>query len=216
MVRFGYGFVMVGAWACLAMGSANAGTILAQISAEGGGAIADAVVYAIPASGPASASQATTQMAQENQEFTPFVLPVQVGTAVEFPNRDSFRHHVYSFSPAKPFELKLFSGKERQVVTFDKEGIIALGCNIHDNMLAYIYAVPTPYFAKTGENGKATIANLDAGTYTIKVWHPNEKTSSKETVVNVSADGPSTVAVTVALKAERKAKKARPKDQTDY
>ena len=162
------------------MGAANAGTILAQISADGGGAIADAVVYAIPASGPASASQATALMAQENQEFTPFVLPVQVGTNVEFPNRDSFRHHVYSFSAAKPFELKLFSGKERQVVTFDKEGIIALGCNIHDNMLAYIYAVPTPYFAKTGDDGKATIANLGAGAYTLKVWHPTKKPAAKK------------------------------------
>ncbi len=156
-------------------------------------------------------------MAQENQQFDPYVLPVQVGTAVEFPNHDSFRHHVYSFSSSKPFELKLFGGTERQVVTFEKEGVVALGCNIHDNMLGYIFVVPTPYFAKTGENGKA-VFNLPAGAYTVKVWHPTQKSGGADTsaMLNISADGASDYKVAIALKSERKAKKPGAKDETEY
>ncbi|MDX2143486.1 MAG: hypothetical protein SFV19_09030 [Rhodospirillaceae bacterium] len=199
--------------------AAVAGNLAALITGEDGKAIAEAVVYALPAAGsvPPPASAAAL-MVQENQEFAPFVLPLQMGAAVEFPNRDSFRHHVYSFSPAKPFELKLFGGNEKQVVTFDKEGAVALGCNIHDNMLAYIYVVNTPYFAKTNAEGKAAIGNLPAGAFTVKVWHPNQKAGSGDAgqPVTVAADGTTEVKSTVALKRDRKAKKPGAKDQTDY
>jgi len=197
-------------------GTAMAGTVQSQISSEDGAALSDAVIFAVPNSGPASTTSAKTLMIQENQEFDPFVLPVQMGTTVEFPNRDSFRHHVYSFSPAKPFELKLFGGTETQIVTFDKEGAVALGCNIHDNMLAYIYVVPTPYFAKTDATGKAALSNLPAGSYSVKVWHPNQKGDSPAQTLTVAADGTADFKTTVALKRDRKAKKAGAKDEVDY
>jgi len=213
MRRVGLVLVAMSAWAS----SAIAGTINAQVNSDTGAAVASAVVYAIPATGQVPAPSKAASMAQENQQFDPFVLPVQVGTAVEFPNRDSFRHHVYSFSPAKPFELKLFGGNEKQVVTFDKEGVIALGCNIHDNMLGYIYAVPTPYFAKTGEDGKAALS-LPPGAYTVKVWHPNQKANGPDnsTSLTVSAEGASDVKAAVVMKSERKAKKSGAKDETEY
>jgi plastocyanin len=213
MVRIGVVSIAALAWS----GAAWAGAITAEITTEAGAPLADAVVYAVPAAGPVAAAGRTAQMIQENQEFVPFVLPVQVGTEVEFPNRDSFRHHVYSFSPAKRFELKLFSGNERQVVTFDQPGVVALGCNIHDNMLAYIFAVPTPYFAKTGEDGKAAL-NVPAGAYTVKVWHPNQKAGSGDGAVTltVAADGAAAFKAALALKGERRTKKPGAKDETDY
>jgi plastocyanin len=213
MVRLVVSFTALVAWA----GAALAGTISAQINSDSGAVVANAVVYAVPTAGQVPAPSKAAVMAQENQAFDPFVLPVQVGSSVEFPNRDSFRHHVYSFSPAKPFELKLFGGTERQVVTFDKEGAVALGCNIHDNMLGYIFAVPTPYFAKTGEDGKAVLS-LPAGAYTVKVWHPNQKASGTDnaTAMNIAAEGVAEYKAAVMMKSDRKAKKPGAKDETEY
>jgi plastocyanin len=197
-------------------GSALAGSINAVITVEAGTPAANAVVYAVPTTGSVPAPSKTAIMAQENQEFDPYVLPVQVGSTVEFPNKDSFRHHVYSFSPAKPFELKLFSGTERQVVTFDKEGSVALGCNIHDNMLAYIFVAPTPYFAKTGDDGKATIT-APAGSYTVKVWHPNQRAGGPDTTQSITVtDSGVDYKAAIALKNDRKAKKPGAKDETEY
>lgn len=85
------------------------------------------------------------------------MLPVYVGTRVTFPNRDNIRHHVYSFSSAKKFELPLYIGTPAAPVVFDKPGVVALGCNIHDWMLAYIYVLTTPHFAKTAADGKARL-----------------------------------------------------------
>jgi plastocyanin len=210
MVRYGSVVAVVGLWA----GAAAAGTINAMVNTEAGAPVANAVVYAVPASGALPAPKAA-QMAQENQEFIPYVLPVQVGATVDFPNRDSFRHHVYSFSAPKPFELKLFSGTERQMVTFDKPGAIALGCNIHDNMLAYIYAVPTPYFAVTGEDGKAALS-VPAGVYAVKTWQPNQRGTGDNAVEMTVRDAAADYKAVVTLKPERKGKKPGAKDETEY
>lgn len=191
--------------------------LIATVTTEDGAPLADAVVYALPPTPAPAAPSAKAMMVQENQAFDPFVLPIQVGTTVEFPNRDSFRHHVYSFSPAKPFELKLFGGTETQRVTFDKEGAVALGCNIHDNMLAYIYVVPTPYFAKTAADGTASLNNLPAGTYTVKVWHPNQKPGNDHAAsVALAAGATGEFKAALAMKRERKAKKPAAKDETEY
>jgi hypothetical protein len=82
------------------------------------------------------------------------------------------RHHVYSFSPAKPFELKLYTGTAASPVVFDKPGIAVLGCNIHDNMTAWVVVVDTPYFGRSAAPGKVTLANVPAGSYSLRVWHP--------------------------------------------
>jgi plastocyanin len=111
-------------------------------------------------------------MEQQGMQFHPFVLIVPVGAEVAFPNRDKVRHHVYSFSPAKTFELKLYSRDETRRVRFERPGVVAVGCNIHDDMAAYIRVVDTPYAGKTDASGVATIRNLPAGAATLAVWHP--------------------------------------------
>ncbi len=90
---------------------------------------------------------------------------------MSFPNHDIVRHHVYSFSPPKPFEIKLYVGTPVAPIIFDKPGEVVLGCNIHDHMLAYVYVVDTPYFAKTDASGVATIEELPAGDYDLQIWH---------------------------------------------
>jgi plastocyanin len=148
-----------------------AATLNADIKDAAGNPLSDAVVYAEPASGAAPRSKREVHIEQIDKTFVPLVTVVQTGTPVNFPNRDSIRHHVYSFSPAKIFEIKLFSGVPANPVTFDKAGEVVLGCNIHDNMLAYVLVVDTPYFARTGKDGKARLESLPAGNYRVKVWH---------------------------------------------
>ena len=128
-----------------------------QVRGGSGEPLADAVV-AVELRGQPSRAAAGTRadMAQRERQFQPYVLVVQTGTAVNFPNFDTVRHHVYSFSPVKTFDLKLYSGTPAEPVLFDKPGVATLGCNIHDRMSAHIVVVDTPLFAKT-EIGRAHV-----------------------------------------------------------
>ena len=111
------------------------------------------------------------EMSQTGRQFVPAVLIVPTGTGVSFPNRDTVRHHVYSFSATKKFELKLFAGTPANPVIFDKPGIAVLGCNIHDNMAAWVVVVDTPFYALTDGLGLAGLANVPPGSYKLRVWH---------------------------------------------
>ncbi|HEX5048620.1 MAG TPA: methylamine utilization protein [Gammaproteobacteria bacterium] len=146
-------------------------------------------VYAVPDK-PAAATPAkpTAVMDQKRKEFVPHVLVVQTGTSVDFPNNDTVSHHVYSFSEPKSFELPLYKGDAHPPLVFDKPGIVVLGCNIHDEMLGYIYVVDTPYFATTDEAGKARIA-LPAGGYSVRVWTPRAGAADLPMEVAVTLDG---------------------------
>ena len=114
-------------------------------------------------------------------------MPVFVGTSVSFPNNDNVRHQVYSFSPAKRFELQLYAGVPAQPIVFDKPGVVVLGCNIHDWMIGYVYVSESPYFAKTGANGKARITNLPPRAYIVRVWHPQAETQEEATRKTIDA-----------------------------
>ena len=130
-------------------------------------------VYAIPDKPAAPApAKPTAVMDQAHKAFEPHVLVVQTGTSVDFPNNDTVSHHVYSFSEPKSFELPLYKGDPHPPLVFEKPGIVVLGCNIHDEMLGYIYVVDTPYFATTDRAGDARIDALPAGGYTLRVWTP--------------------------------------------
>jgi plastocyanin len=126
------------------------------------------------------------RMAQQNMQFDPFVLIVPVGADVSFPNLDTVRHHVYSFSAAKTFELKLFGHDETRVVHFDKAGVVDLGCNIHDNMIAYIVVVDTPYAAQTNAAGEAIVRGVPAGAHAVRVWHPYLKAPGNAIALNMA------------------------------
>lgn len=148
----------------------HAGELTVDVLDATGAPIENAVVYAEPEI-KAPPSEATASIEQRGRQFNPLVSAVQTGTAITFPNFDSVRHHVYSFSPAKSFELKLYSGVPSNPVKFDKAGTVVLGCNIHDFMLAFVQVVDTPYFAKTNKLGKVILHDLPNGNYTLKTWH---------------------------------------------
>jgi hypothetical protein len=137
------------------------------------------------------------------------VTAVQVDTAVIFPNSDNIRHHVYSFSPAKKFELPLYSGVPAEPVVFDKVGFITLGCNIHDWMIAYIAVLPTPYFQVTRQDGRAVLKDLPAGQYTVQVWHPALKGQPEALAQRVDVGGGTkSLLFTLPLKHDVRAKRA--------
>lgn len=169
--------------------------------------VADAVVMVRPDAGSRAAARLPGPfvMAQKNTRFEPFVLIVPVGAEVSFPNLDPFHHHVYSFSKAKTFELKLYSRAETRRVTFDKPGVAALGCNIHDAMTAYIRVVDTPYAAKSAASGLATVRDLPPGPASVTVWHPYLKARDGEQTrrVSIPASGVLKLAMTGELRPSR-------------
>lgn len=173
-----------------------------QVTDSSGQPVADAVVYAELTSGPQITKSAGAEIQQKNKTFIPFVTVVQTGTSISFPNNDTVRHHAYSFSPAKPFELKLYSGKPAAPIVFDKPGTVIVGCNIHDQMVAYIHIVDTPYFAKTDASGTANLNAIPAGKYILKTWHPRQPPGEviPEQNLQVSGDG-TTVNVKLNYKA---------------
>ena len=134
---------------------------------------------------PASRLAGPFAVAQQGLQFHPFVLVAPVGASVQFPNKDKVRHHVYSFSGAKTFQLKLYGRDETRSVVFDKAGVVALGCNIHDQMLAFIYVADTPYAAKTDAAGRAVLDDVPAGAARLTVWHPFAKAKDGRLVSQV-------------------------------
>jgi plastocyanin len=151
---------------------ALSGEIQVTVNDTSGKPVENAVVYAeSPTTKTASSSTGTANIAQKNKKFMPLVSVVQTGSNVSFPNQDSVRHHVYSFSPAKTFELKLYSGVPTAPIAFEKPGVVVLGCNIHDTMVAFVNIVDTPYFGKTDAAGKLTLKDIPDGQYTLKTWH---------------------------------------------
>ena len=148
--------------------------IAVQVHDALGKPLADVVLYAEPDAGAAlPKNPKPVQIEQRGLKFLPQVSVVQAGSQISFPNNDKVRHHIYSFSPAKKFDQKLYSGVTAAPQVFDKAGTIVLGCNIHDRMIAYVKVLDTPFFAKSDADGVARIELPAAGKYTLKAWHFN-------------------------------------------
>jgi plastocyanin len=158
-------------------GAAMAADLNVEVRDLSGKPLTDAVVFVTQVSGSTHRPAQTprTSIDQVNREFKPLVSVVETGTEISFPNSDNVRHSIYSFSPAKRFTAKLYSGKQAVPVIFDKSGLVVLGCNIHDSMVAWVVVVDTPYFAKTGAGGAAVIKGLKSGDYLLNVWYPQPK-----------------------------------------
>ena len=183
---------------CLA-GTAQAADLTVVIRDVNGRPVEDAVVIADAAGRPAPAP-ARLVINQRAMQFVPYVLVIPVGSTVEFGNLDPYRHHVYSFSPAKKFELKLFGQGETRPVRFDRPGLVSIGCNIHDAMQAFIQVVDTPFARKSDEAGRVTLRGVPASVRQVRVYHPLLRAPGNQMVVAVDASRDATLPVTVRLR----------------
>lgn len=156
----------------LATTASFAAGVEANVSDSNGKPLTNAVVYFVPAQPVANAKPKPVVIDQVDKEFIPRVTVVQTGTAIDFPNKDDIRHQVYSFSSAKTFQLNLYSGRPTAPIVFDKPGVVVLGCNIHDHMVAWVLSVDTPWFVRTDAKGHAELNDLPVGKYEMLVWYP--------------------------------------------
>ncbi|RQP24515.1 methylamine utilization protein [Piscinibacter terrae] len=203
-MKFSRGFALhrIAILSALAAPAAQAASLAVQVTDAAGKPLPHAVVMLEPASGKLPvAPLAGVEISQAKRQFSPQVTVVTVGTAVQFPNFDTVRHHVYSFSPAKHFELKLYAGTPSTPVVFDKPGVVVLGCNIHDQMLGWVVVVDTPLYAVSASAGRAQIASVAAGAYKLKVWHAGLPADQQAVITNLTiaaADVEQTVKLPVA------------------
>lgn len=140
---------------------------------------------------PPYANPADRTIDQRGETFVPLVTILPKGGRVTFSNSDPKTHQVYSFSRIKQFELTLGRG-EAKSIAFDNAGVAALGCNIHDNMIAYVFVTESSYVSLTGEDGAAVIKNIPPGKYRAEVWHPQQRPGSAPPSVELEISGEAT------------------------
>src|SRR3954470_24160758 len=151
-----------------------AAPLTVRVTDVSGRPVRDAVVTLYPAGNAARPARAGGRfvVSQKNIQFHPFLTVVPVGADVSFPNFDPTKHHVYSFSPAKRFELKLFARDQSRTVHFDKPGVVALGCNIHDAMSAFIVVTDSAWTTRTNAQGVASFGDAPNAPGRLTLWHP--------------------------------------------
>ncbi|HYL70709.1 MAG TPA: methylamine utilization protein [Steroidobacteraceae bacterium] len=151
---------------------AGAATLRINVRAADGRPLPGAVVTIRALDGaPRKVAPVHAIMDQLNRAFAPDLLVIPVGSTVEFPNSDSVSHQIYSFSPPKRFQLPLYRGTPYPPVHFDQAGVVTLGCNIHDEMLAYLVVTDAAYFGRTDHDGAFTV-EVPHGRYHVGIWHP--------------------------------------------
>ena len=152
----------------------SAAPLTVRVVDPSGRPVHDAVVTLYPAGNAARPARAAGRVvvSQKDLKFHPFLTIVPVGADVSFPNLDPTKHHVYSFSAAKKFELRLFAKDQSRTVHFEKAGVVALGCNIHDQMAAFIVVTDSAWTARTNAQGVAQFADAPNAPGRVVVWHP--------------------------------------------
>lgn len=199
--------------ACVCASFAEAAGLSVRVRDQKGQPVADAVVSLTPLAPEAGADAGTSpaiprapvEIVQRDQEYVPYVTVIRVGTQIEFPNADDIQHHIYSVSKAKRFEKPLYAPGARESVLFDQPGVVTLGCNIHDWMVAYIVVLSTDHFARTAADG-AAVVSAPPGTYRLELWHPRLTKAVQEEFTVTTAAG--TREFTLTLKPDRRIRRA--------
>jgi plastocyanin len=180
-------FAVFGMLTALAAQAALAVPVTVSVTTSPGAPAQDVVVVFDPLDAAPPPTHGTAVIDQIDRTFVPRVSVVRTGTSITFPNSDHIRHQVYSFSPAKTFSIKLYAGSPKTSVDFDHPGLVVLGCNIHDKMVAFIGVVDSPYFAKTPASGVAAL-DMPSGRYRMRLWHEHARTAVPTRDVIVGAD----------------------------
>jgi plastocyanin len=198
-------------------GPLEAATLQVQLSDNQGQPLSEAVLWVEP--GPPQTAPAGVHVDQRKRQFVPYILAVQTGTRVSFPNADPINHHVYSFSTAKRFELRLQKSSDApQQVLFDKPGLVTLGCNIHDWMLGFVLVLDSPWFAQTDAQGLARIDYTPAAGQRLHLWHPRIADAPAQLVRELDGSAALTWQLAAPLKRDPRPKEptGRPKGKGGY
>jgi len=183
---------------------AHAGSLSVQVTDQAGHPVADAVVTLIgPAAAAARTTPATRTIDQKSLTFMPFVDVLRPGDSVVFHNSDATQHHVYSFSPVKQFEFVVAPGTRSAPLVFDKTGVVAVGCNIHDGMISYLYVTDAPFAVRTDARGRVAFDALPAGTYDVRVWQPRlppGRPDLRQKKITLTATTPASLAFPLTLR----------------
>ncbi len=201
----------------IALDPAAAATLKVVVTDQQGSPVEDAVVYirSIDGQTPAS-SPASVEVDQVNEMFVPHVRAATVGSSISFPNSDHIRHHVYSFSEARTFEVPLYSGVPAEPILFDKPGVVTLGCNIHDHMLGYILILATPHYVEV-HAGTGSLSDLSPGAMEVEIWHPRLADQAAITrMVDITTDAEVSIEVQLDLRPERMVRRAPRRNSTRY
>ena len=174
----------------LAVGNAACADLRVLVSDQHGQPVADAVVGVLPPPDMAQPPSPAPKLHTVNQvalTFVPYIEVVRPGDQVVFHNSDRTRHHVYSFSAVKSFEFMLSPGESSAPLLLERPGVVAVGCNIHDSMIAFLYVSDAPWLARTGADGVATLRGLPAGSVTVQAWQPRLRPGrAREVAENVA------------------------------
>jgi plastocyanin len=181
------------------MGRSWGATLTVNVLQQSGRPLGGVVVTVSPVSGPAHpAAPVRAVMDQIDRAFAPDVLVIPVDSTVAFPNSDSVSHQIYSFSPAKRFQLPLYRGKPYPPVVFDQPGVVTMGCNIHDEMLAYIVITDAAFFGRTNAAGSWSV-DVPGGGYRISIWHPRIRDDAKDLSAQLTVREPNGGTLAVRL-----------------
>ncbi len=202
------------AWAA----GAGAAALVVKVTRPDGRPVAGAVVLLHGPPGSKAPLPATFIVDQVNQTFTPDLIVIPVGSTVTFPNSDKVSHQVYSFSPSKRFQLPLYRGTPYPPVAFVNAGIVTLGCNIHDDMIAYLVVTDAGWFGRTAQDGSWSASNLPAGNFRVEVWHPRmrEATDLIERPLRLEAAPTGRVDVQLTRSLRPEPLGAKPRSWSDY
>ena len=192
-----------GALALLFTIRTQAAELNVRIVDQHGDPVADAVVTVLSrdpaANRPAQHTNAVKVIDQKNLMFMPYIEVFRPGDSVVFRNSDHTRHHVYSFSPVKAFEFVLTPGQSSAPLALDQSGVVAVGCNIHDQMIAYLYISDAPWIAHSGKDGKVGFDNLPAGAYEVRVWQARLRPNKPDLAQSATVLGNDTQTLTFKL-----------------
>lgn len=184
--------VQIGAVLCLLLMSkavAGANGITVTVTDREGKPVPDVAVFAESSTASSAPAGTRALMDQVGQRFVPHILVVQAGTEVDFPNSDTVAHHVYSFSHPNHFKLPIYKGHAHPPVRFEERGIVILGCNIHDHMLAYIVVVDSPVFAKTDSDGVAMLDAAPIDGMKVSIWSPRLRDDNENLTITIGDSG---------------------------
>jgi plastocyanin len=198
-----------------------AATVYMEVTDGAGQPVEDAGRTLVPLDHPLpdrTNPHAADDVDQVDKEFVPYVKVIQAGTTIKFPNRDNIQHQVYSFSAVKRFVIPLYVGTPAETVTFDRPGVVTLGCNIHDWMIAYVYIIETPWFGQTATTGRAHVDSIPPGKYLATIWHPLGTVPNNQSAreVIITTDGNAAIKWVLNLRQELRKRRTRPGDRGAY